>query len=243
MPDFTLPAVLMQDGKFWKLNAPTLIGEQDEIIKRMSAEIPTNLLSAFILPGGRPAHIQIKGDLIICWTELKSLKINTVYSITADGSRYPLFKNAVENSPPEYEAGYEFCPELANMRMFFTSTIKKSGGSYVWAQSCLVCKAPKRREIFRPPLPNIHSDSKLCMGNLYSSTGPCLADVFTHSLAHLESSKWNSDAMQGLTGDHIRALYSFKFDKQIPPVAGYKWWENPSCAPVNNLNYGELPLV
>lgn len=238
------PVMAMIDGRFARLDiSVTDLGPQDEILKRISQSLPTSMLNAFVLPGGKMAHVQVKGDLIICWTEITSLRIATVWSIGSDGTRYPVFKHRVETSPPEHEAAYDWAPLTAGMRMFFASVFKFQEGRYVWNMSYLVCKAPKRKEIFRPPLPNIFSDARMCMGNDYSHSSPCLADAFAHSLAHLDASKWNADAMEGLTLDNMKALFSFKDNKQVPPPKDYKWFELRACAAVNNINYGELPIV
>lgn len=239
------PLMGMIDGRFVRIDiAVQDLGPQDAMLKKISQDLPTNMRNAFVLPGGKFAHIQAKSSNIICWTELDTIRIDTVYMLGKDGVRYPLFKHQPTANTPEHNASYNWAPKLASMRMFFSSTFQFNGTTYDWANSYLVCKAPRRNEIFRPPLPNIFGDSKLCMGNDYQHSSPCLADAFVHSLAHLDASRWNADAMEGLTSDHIKALLSFDADgKQIAPPKDYKWIECPACHAVNNMNYGELPLV
>lgn len=239
------PLFAMVDGRFARIDITfSDLGPQDEILRRMSLNIPTNLKNAFVLPGGRLAHVQTKSDLIICWTELASIKVSTVWTISSDGEFvYPVFKAQPTNSPPEHEASRDWEPLISGMRIFFASTFQFEGNNYIWKNSYLVAKAPKRKEIFRPPFPNIFADSRMCMGNDYHPASPCLADAFSHTVNHLMTSKWNHDAMEGLTGDHIRALFSYKDDKQQPPPKEYKWLECPACHTVNNQNYGELPIV
>lgn len=241
------PLLAMVEGRFARIDINvTDLGTQDDVVSRFSTNIPVNLPNAFILPNGRPAHLQCRGGQVFAWTELDKLRLHTVWTVGADGGRYPLFKKQEQIAgTPEHMAAFDFEPAVAGMRLYFTSTLQWDPGNkrYNWLNSYLIAKAPKRKEIFRPPLPNIFSDSRLCMGTGYTHHGPCLADVFSHSLSHLDSSMWNSDAMEGLGGDHIRAIYTFKDNKQVAPVAGYKWWDQPVCKPVNLLCYGELPLV
>lgn len=242
------PLMAMVEGRFVRVDISVRdLGPQDSIVQKLAADLPTNMLNAFLLPGGKPAHIQTKAGVIIVWTELNKLQLRTVYTVGRDGTRYPVFKRPESmTSPPEHEASFEWDPSVIGMRMFFTSTLKfePAAKTYVWNQSYLVCKAPKRKEIFRPPMPNTYTDGRICMGNDYRHTGPCLADVFCHNLAHFDASKWNNDLSDGITADHVKAMFSFdKDDKQIPPPKEYKWWENPAANPTNNLNYGELPLV
>ena len=238
------PLFAMVDGKFARIDITVNdLGSQDDMLRRISADIPTNLKNAFVLPGGRLAHVQTKNGSVICWTELTSIKVSTVWSITEDQTFYPVFKPRPTNSPPEHEGFRDWEPLIAGMRIFFSSTFKMENNSYIWNASYMIAKAPKRKEIFRPPFPNIFGDSRMCMGNDYHPNSPCLADAFAHTVDHLMTSKWNSDAMEGLTGDHIRALFSFKDDKQVAPPKDYKWVDCPACHTVNNLNYGELPIV
>lgn len=242
--ELTSPIIAMIDGRFARIDINvTDLGSQEEELKKISASCPVDLANAFIL-NGEAVHIQAKKGYIIAWSELKKLPISTVYTMDKSGTSYPLFKKKVEASPPEYEASFDFEPEIASMRLFFASVLEWHRGDrlWFWSNSYLVAKAPKRKEIFRPPLSNIYSDARLCMGT-YSNHGPVLIDVFAHSLAHLRSSKWNNDAMEGLDGDNIRALYSFKDNKQQKPPRDYKWWECRACAPVNLEYYGDLPLV
>lgn len=234
----------MIDGRFARVDINIVdLGDQSELLKRVSAELPVNLPNAFTLPGNRQVSLQCKSGLVIAWTELSKVRIQTVYTITDDGTRYPLFRAAPVNVPPEHEAAYDFEPGLARMRMFFTVSMKWTGKEYLYELANLICKAPKRKEIFRPPLPNIFGDARLCMGNGYTNKGPNLADVFAHALSHFETSKWNADAMEGLSGDMMRAMYSFKDNKQVPLAAEHKWWEWPPCHAVNTMHYGELPIV
>lgn len=238
------PLFAMIDGRFARIDIHVRdLGPQDAMVQKMAADLPTNMLQAFMLPGDRPAHIQTKSGSIIVWTEIKRLKLATIWTMMRDGSRFPLFKPKA-GEPPEFEATMEWDPLMAGMRLFFASVYQFTGGQYVWQVSYLLGKAPKRKEIFRPPLPNIFSDARLCMGNDYQHTGKCLADAFLHNLNHLETSRWNDHAMEGLAGEHIKSLYTFdKDDKQVAPPKDYKWFENPATRPVNNNNYGELPLV
>lgn len=237
----------MVDGRFVRINIKVDdLGTQDALIQRMAAELPVNMPNAFLLPGGKPAHLQTRNGIIIVWTELSRLRLSSVYTVGRDGARWPVFKDRPETSPPEHDASFEWDPLIAGMRLFFTSSLKFDAARkmYLWQQSCLVAKAPKRKEIFRPPLSNIFGDSKICMGNDYTHTGPCLADVFCHNMAHFDSSRWNSHAMDHLSGDAIKSLYTFDKDgKQVPPPKEFKWFELPCCAPVNTLHFGDLPLV
>lgn len=239
------PFIALVDGKFVRVDSSiTNLGTQDDMIKKVAAEMPTNLLNAFVLPGGKMANIQVLGASIICWTEMTEININTVYTVGSNGDRWPLFKNRPETSPPEHLASFAWQPKFAGMRMFFATTMKLESGLYRQMNSWLISKAPKRKEIFRPPLPNIHGDSRMCMGSDYAHAGPCLADEFSYAVNHFNSSKWNSDAMEGLTIDHIKNMFSFDKDgKQLQPPKDYKWWEHPCSHSVNNANYGELPIV
>lgn len=236
----------MIDGRFARIDIKiTDLGNQDAIVQKMAADIPVNMMNAFLLPGGKPAHIQTKSGSIIVWTELDRLQLGSVYTVGRDAKRWPLFKERAE-APPELEASFLWDPSMVSMRLYFTSTLNfdMRAKSYTWKQSCLVAKAPKRKEIFRPPLSNIFSDSRVCMGNDYSHTGPCLADVYCHNLAHLNSSRWNAHETHGMTGDQIKALYSFdEAGKQLPPPEGFKWWEMGSCNPVSTFHFSDLPLV
>lgn len=238
------PLIGMVDGNFvrYTLGIENL-GRQDELLKKLSQGIPTDLLNAFVLPGGKMAHIQTRSDSIICWTELQMLRISTVYTIARDGTRYPVFKPAPAPDTAEHEFAFDWDPKLAGMRLFFTSTMMFADRNYHWNASYLVAKAEKRKELFRPPLPNIFADSRMCLGNDYQHRSACLADAFAHTLAHLDSSKWNHDAMENLTADTVKVLYSFKDNKQVPIPKEFKWTDLPQCRPVNNLNYGELPIV
>lgn len=241
------PLLCMVDGRFARVDINvTDLGSQDDEINKVAAKTPTNLANAFLLPGGRPAHIQTIGSSVIVWTELLKLNLSTVFTVARDGSRYPIFKHKPTTSPPEHEATMEWDPAVAGMRIFFTSTLEwtEPHKLYLWKASYLIAKHPKRKEIFVPPLPNLFTDARLCLGNEYRNNGACLADVFCHSLAHFETSRWNSDAMEGLTGDDARAMFSFdKGNKQIPPGKEYSWTEIKKCHTVNNLNYGDLPIV
>lgn len=232
----------MHEGKFYRMQAPQLLGDQSPILEKISANLPVNLISAFVIPFGIKANVQCKGGTVTVWSELKTVRIETVWTSTDDGVRYPLFKKRVENSPPEHDAAYEFDPLQAMMRIFFTSNYRFASGNYEWESSFLLAKAPKRKEIFRPPLPNTHTDSRICMGE-YHYSGPCLADAFANAVGHFGSSRWNSDLATGLTPAVCKALYSFKDNKQIAMPKEFKWWEIPGCAPVNNITFGELPLV
>lgn len=240
------PVMGMIDGRFVRINIKVDdLGAQDDRIRSLAADMPTNMPNAFLLPGGKPAHLQTRSGIIIAWTELDKLRLASVYTVGRDNSVWPVFKERPETSPPEHDAVHVWDPALASMRLFFTSSLKfdTARKQYVWQQSCLVAKAPKRKEVFRPPLSNIFGDSKICMGNEYMHTGPCLADVFCHNLAHFDSSRWNAHALENLSGDAIKALYTFDRDGKQVPNKDFKWWELPCCHPVNTIHFGELPLV
>lgn len=234
----------MRDGEFWKLSEPVRLGQQDALLKQLAAGLPTNINNAFMLPNAKAVHIQTRSDVITAWTELGKVLLSTVYTANRDGSVHPLFKPKPVTSPPEHEATMEWVPAHARMRLFFVTVFNQGGGLYAWKSSYLIAKHPQRKEIFRPPLPNIFNDARLCMGNSYVGGGICLADAFLHSLNHINQSKWNSDAMEGMDEACMKALYTFNKDgKQVPTDSEYKWYELPCCRPVNNLYYGELPIV
>jgi len=131
------------------------------------------------------------------------------------------------------------------MRLFFISSFQTppvAGPEWIWRASYLVARVPGTNLNRRPPLPNLFSDARICMGtagNGYSCCEPVLADAFAHGLNNLQESQWNSDAAGGVDGAVGKMLFSFdKNDKQMPPTVD--WANLPACIPINNVNYGEL---
>lgn len=228
----------------------TALGRQDELIKSVAAALPTNMPNIFSLTtpagGTQIVHAQSRNGTASVWTELASLNLRTVYTIHEDGSRSPLFINKPRTSPPEHETTLVWSPALANLRLFFISSFTSppptSRPMWTWKASYLIARAPGSNLNRRPPLPNLFSDARICMGtmgNEYVCSMSVLAEAFAHGLNNLQESQWNSDAAGGVGPDTGKTLFSFdKNDKQIPPTA--TWWDLPVCIPVNNINYGEL---
>lgn len=236
--------IILRDGRFFVQNiTETDIGTQDKVLREHSAAIPYDVPNNFVV-NGQPINVQFSGQNVVGWCEVLKLNLSTVWTIVDGGLRFPVFKKPDRmQSPPEHEAMHVISPIKAGMRLFFVNQMQWHDGEkcYQWLNSYLVARGSRRKEFFRPPLPNIHSDGKICMGT-YQAISPCLADLFSHSLNHFNSSKWNSDLIEGLGQDVAKALYSIKDNDQLPPPAAFKFFEQRICAPINSTAYGELPI-
>lgn len=238
-----LVELLLRDGVFIKrIVSEHVVGSQDDVLKKFYADIPVDIPFSFVLPGGLPAHLQVSGATISIWTELVKLSLATVWTLTEGGVRYPIFKDKAAATPPEHEASHILEPIKAQMRLFLISIAQydKRTSSYVWANSYMVARAPGRKECFRPPLPNVFDDGKMCMGGDYKTAHPCLADLFVHNLQHIERSRWNSHLTEGLDQKTVSALFSIKDNTHQPCPPEIKFWEHHRCPPISNSAFSSI---
>lgn len=238
--------ILLKDGRFiLRTTTDVDLGSQEKVLREHVQNIPFDIPSAFILPGGIPVGVQCTSNSVVAWAEVQKLNLSTVWTITDGGVRYPVFKKPQNmQSPPEHEASHLISPIKAGMRLFFLSLMRwdYANKRYIYSQAYLVARGQKRKEFFRPPLPNIHSDGKVCMGNDLNAANPCLADLFLHVWNHFLASKWNSDLSDNIGADMAKALYSIKDNEQQPLPSGYKFFDSPACPPIVVSAYSELPI-
>lgn len=245
------PMYALMEDQFVRVDINIVpLGPQESALRTLAASLPTNMPNLFSVdrPGGPLlVHAQSKDGLSSVWTELKELNIRAVYTVQADGSQYPLFTNQPRQSPPEHETSFRWNPALAKMRLFYVGVFAPPGrgnNNWIWKVSYLLARAPGDKVNRRPPLPNLFSDARICMGTAgheYGCQMPILGDAFMHGLDNLQESQWNADANGGVTGEIAKTLFLFDKDgKQVP--SSVNWTGLGSCIAVNNIYYGELQL-
>jgi len=241
----TKKEVLLENGEVLiRTITDNKIGSQEKLFRDFMGGIPFDIPNAFLLPDKTTVNLQCAGASVVAWMEITKLQLSTVWTITDGGVRYPTFKkphNMV--SPPEHEASHPISPVKFGMRMFFVNQMQWNDAEkvFAWLHSYLVCRCSKRKEIFHPPLPNVHTDGKLCMGT-YHDHNPILADLILSGYNHFNSSKWNTDLSEGLNVDIIKAIYSINGGEQVAPPDGFKIHEQRFCAPISVSVYSSLPI-
>jgi hypothetical protein len=221
----------------------TPLGQQDALLKEISQSVPTTIMNAFTL-GENTCHIQIKGPNIVVWTELNKLAVSTVYTpVATTGEFYPLFKKTPERNTLETNRTETWLPNQFKFRLFFIQAFALAGGVYNGGDgaSFLVGKKEETTKVIRPPLPNIYTDGRVCMGGLVVKE-QLLSVAFGKALTHLYNSRWNNDLSDGMQLDDTVRLFTFKDGVNKPPPARFDIAKVAHCMPINNLIYSDLPL-
>lgn len=242
---FPNPCFLLEDGEFKRIDFQIMnLGPQDAMLKELSGSMPTTVPSAFTI-GENVCGIQVKGASIVVWAELAKLTIDTVYApVASTGEFYPMFRSAPNKGTLEQNRQEAWLPNQFKLRLFFIVGFTKSGDSFVASkESCfLVAKKEGQNQTMRPPLPNIYTDGRLCMGD-FGVKEKILEVAFAKALTHLHNSRWNSDLLDDMSLEDIAKIFTFKDGVNKPPPARFDVSKVPQCINVNNQIYSDLPLV
>jgi hypothetical protein len=104
------------------------------------------------------------------------------------------------SAPAVFEGMLKWVPAnpmyiIAGIRMKNSRVVRP----YTVGDMLLITKSTENDDLYIPPLPNIHEDSKICMGDLTEtelkriSEGTSILSVFDVLLDHFDNSSWNTD--------------------------------------------------
>ena len=239
------PLFFLHDGEIGRLDfSITSLGQQDQLLRDISQQVPTTIPNAFML-GESICHIQVKGEYIVVWTELAKLDLATVYAPTSTGEFYPVFKKAPTRDTAEVTRTETWLPGLVKLKVYFAVAFKinKSDGQfYADDQTCfLIGRKEETNKNIRPPLPNLYPDGRICMGGL-KVVEKVVEIGFGKALTHLYNSRWNSDLSDGLDLDSIKKIFTFKDGKNQPPPARFDIAKVAQCVAINHQLYSDLPV-
>lgn len=186
----------------------------EEVLLAMAGNFHRVCRDAFIVAGSS-AHLAIteKSTFVTVGVPIINLKAP--------------FKTQNESVTPAFDSKNEPIMSIqwsstvfGSMRLVMLIELNHSPTYQKWnyANAWLVAFDPSKRA-YRLPLPNVHNDCRMCLGD-FSASNVTVSECVAAVLAQFESSPWNAD----LWGDNrakTAALFSFKptnsgFD-QIPP--------------------------
>lgn len=242
---FPNPCYVLDDGSFKRIDwSMADLGPQDALLKELSGSVPTTIPSAFTI-GGNVCGIQMKGASIVVWTELDKVAVDTVYvPVVSTGEFYACFKGAPDKDSLHQNRCEAWLPNQFKLRVFFVTAFTKAGENFQASkESCyLVAKKEGSNQTIRPPLPNIYTDGRLCMGD-FGAKEKILEVAFAKSLTHLHSSRWNTDLLDGMSLEDMAKIFTFKDGVNKPPPARFDVSKVAHCIAINNQIYSDLPLV
>ncbi len=139
-------------------------------------------------------------------------------------------------APPGSEIKCSWRPP-EGMRLFFVQRWEvKDGATAVGVEplNYLVAMHQETRRTYLLPIPNLHENAQICLGNAHLSSGTFSAlEVLGKGVHLLQTSTWNTDLLRSVDRQ-THALFRFDADgNQLPGEGDWTQW----CGPVSNSNY------
>jgi len=158
-----------------------------------------------------------KGNSLYLATELPYLNFNTWYkagSPIINGENVPnlvpvwverdgAIKMSLDWYPPKY------------MSLIFISVFRPAQGN-LWEYYDTLLVAKIGDQIHRPPIPNVYSDGRICMGSHFERPTPdtSIFEAFEHAVNDFTESEYNSDLIE----DQCKHLQFMEVEGKQTPV-------------------------
>ena len=181
------------------------------------------------------------------FVELKQLVMRTHWVVTRDTP--PILLPSWSSQNGSHQITHHWAPP-PEVRLYFTAGLILIDGYWAWEadHAYLLARVQGRTGAFKPPLPNIFDDGRICMGRdvpvpeRNSSTRPVFALV-EDLLNHFYASTWNADLLNTIPEREVvsRALFGYNLDNKQLPIGPMTTWIRGFVG-VSNNRYNDLPL-
>lgn len=168
----------------------TNLGPLDSLAQRLQSELPIRF-PAITDPDS--ADIVRKGDFFYIARVLPVIALGDINVVTdAEGLLVPDFVKAARDGVPM--PGMTWTPSAGTLVRFGLEA-KREGTVWRYNTAYLVASIAGQAGNFLPPLPNIHTESKICMraGGGYAATAPSLLGLLDKVIGDWQNSGWNTD--------------------------------------------------
>lgn len=169
------------------------------------AEIITR--RAFRAPNGNPCTIIATREKDICFTDLKSIRLNASFKVDNNKLVHPYFLKTEENlASMQLE-----WPVPSSMRLLFISKIacRESGCASHADQHNWLMALDAGKRFWRLPLPNLFDDCAICMGH-FNGQSQTMQESLALALDQFDKSSWNADLSSERQQELSKAMFSFK---------------------------------
>lgn len=119
--------------------------------------------------------------------------------------------------------------------------------SMVWTHAPGAGRAPAAG-LFKPPLPNVHENSKLCLGSGRENIQPPnygtpLDGTFTSALNIFNANRWNADLLNLIDLSITEDMFAFDAVDNVTPIPMTTPWQDRmvNCK-VSNLEFNHIPF-
>jgi hypothetical protein len=234
--------LLAPDGKFYRQQLiVSQIADQDVILASVSGTVPVDFPRVFTGSHGNTVGLQKKSANFFIYTELNEVKLNTVFWPMQNGQIIPV-GSVSDGMTGTFKASFKWVIPKSQFRLFLVTmwavTPSRSCGGFM--ASYVVMSDPIKKDFFRPPLPNLYADGKLCHGSYASINRDTMQEQFEDFFKHFNDSPWNADLAQHSGGiDKVSSVISFDADGKS--MAPHNDWRS-NVTRINNNNYSDLPI-
>lgn len=182
---------------------------------------------------------------------LSKLRLNTTWNIQNGGIQVPMFQHTHADRLTNIGV-YDLNSVDKLMRWWFICTFKINDKGVITPEglgTCyLVLSVPGEPGVWKPALPNIYEDGRVCMGtdavrNMQKTTQPI--SLFCFALQELVFSSWNSDLAGEVHTYNGQYATSVTDNKPLNWNTGYltsnsTMWKTTR---VSNATYNDIPFV
>jgi len=198
------------------------LGPQEELIRKVASASPVHIDRIGSSPNFvSPISMVVQNSEIVLYAYIPYIKIRTFFKVVkSESALVPTWIK--KDDAIDMELSW---PPLQRMGLLFVAIVSPESSAGFRSQHCyLAATSMKSKGFFRIPIPNIHEDARVCMGNAVSS-GPSIIDTFSNAAENFQKSQWNMDLMHIHGEQTVAKYFSFNIKTQRPKVDEKSDWE------------------
>lgn len=236
--------VIDEEGSIFKeriIRTKVSINE-DDCISELSKGRNTKIPNIMELPDKTivGAAVSASCDEIVFTAEITELVLLTTYNLH-EGIMTPTFYSKPEPNIPSLPIVWNVNQATGGtLRLFLLVGIKKSSyGDGFMAEDHRLVSASEDGRLWRMPLPNVHTDCRVCTGK-YESVSRTATGALIKALSQFKNSSWNSDLLASPA--KTKSFFRFKpvedrFDTIVTESEPMKLCECVSAPELENIAY------
>lgn len=214
------PCYLFDGTSFFDVQTVRLNNSAD-VLNKLGSTAAKRVIAAFgIADNPNPISVVAANSLCYMGIQLDTLRVSCRYTVIPEPPGSPPVTPGVTTLAPSFvsDNGVPLSivfPVPAALQVRLGVVAGYEGGQWVWRGTNLAARITGVPGDWLLPLPNVYTDSSVCMGRNFGAAAATLAELVELVYASFVSSTWNSDLLESRL-DKARTMFRIVLRSTTP---------------------------